>query len=82
MQPTGTHKFKSITAHRFHDYFYPKLSTREIDQVQFFTDFGVKDQAKYQFFSGLRSGAKGVTAEQVLIAWDKYQCVQTIFSGL
>jgi hypothetical protein len=72
MQPTGSHRFKSIIVQRFHDYFYPRLTSREIDPARFFEDFDVKEQAKYQFFSGMRSGAKGVTADQALIAFEKY----------
>jgi hypothetical protein len=65
-------KFKNILTERFHDYFYPKLTNRELDKNKFWNDFNVSSQSRYSFFSAMRSGAKGVTSEQIQIAWEKY----------
>lgn len=66
------HKFKNIVTQRFHDYFYDKLKDHVLGTDKFFDDFGIQGSNKFQFFSGMRSGHRGVTPEQVQIAWDKY----------
>jgi hypothetical protein len=65
-------RFKNSITERFHDYFYDKLKSKELDSVKFYEDFEVADNSKYSFFSGMRSGHRGVTPEQVQIAWEKY----------
>jgi hypothetical protein len=65
-------KFKNIVTQRFHDYFYEKLKDKVLDTNRFFEDFGQLGANKFQFFSGMRSGHRGVTPEQVLIAFEKY----------
>jgi hypothetical protein len=72
MQTPNTQKFKDEMTRRFHDYFYQKLRDKEIDSIRFYEDFGVSDTAKYQFFSAMRSGYKGITSQQIQIAWEKY----------
>jgi hypothetical protein len=57
---------------RFHDYFYPKVGSKEIDMNVFFKDFGIAESTKYSFFSGMRSGQRGITSDHVQIAWEKY----------
>jgi hypothetical protein len=72
MQKPDNHKFKNFLTERFHDYFYEKLRDKVIDPGKFWEDFGLAEASRYSFFSAMRSGHRGVSAEQVLIAWDKY----------
>lgn len=65
-------KFKNILTQRFHDYFYQKVKDKSLEADKFFEDFGVSGVNKPQFFSGMRSGHRGITPDQVLIAWEKY----------
>jgi hypothetical protein len=65
-------RFKNIVTERFHEYFYEKLKAKEINSDEFFAIFDVAGINKFQFFSGMRSGHRGVTPEQVQIAWEKY----------
>jgi hypothetical protein len=67
-----SHKFRDILTERFHDYFYPKVRDKEIDMDQFFANFGISETTRYSFFSGMRSGSRGITSDAVQIAWDKY----------
>jgi hypothetical protein len=65
-------RFKNIVTERFHEYFYGKLKAKEIDSEEFFAAFEVSGINKFQFFSGMRSGHRGITPEQVQIAWEVY----------
>lgn len=65
-------KFKNILTERFHDYFYQKLKSKELESVKFFNDFEIGENSRYSFFSAMRSGHRGVTPEQVQLAWEKY----------
>lgn len=65
-------RFKNSITERFHNYFYEKLKSKQLDSAKFFEDFEVADNSKYSFFSGMRSGHRGVTPEQVQIAWELY----------
>jgi hypothetical protein len=48
------------------------VKDKEIDMDAFFTDFGIAESTRYSFFSGMRSGQRGITFDQVRIAWEKY----------
>lgn len=65
-------RFKDEMTRRFHDYFYSKIKEKELGADEFYKNFNVSDVSKYSFFSGMRSGVKGITSEQVQIAWEKY----------
>jgi hypothetical protein len=65
-------RFKDEITRRFHDYFYQKIKEKKLVADEFYKNFNVSDVSKYSFFSGMRSGVKGITAEQVQIAWEVY----------
>jgi hypothetical protein len=73
MQKTDNHNFKNSLTERFHDYFYEKLRDKVIDPESFWENYGLAAASRYSFFSAMRSGHRGVSAEQVLIAFEKYR---------
>lgn len=84
MQEPEGHRFKNIATQRFHDYFYPKVSRKEIDAGDFFDAMGVQVNVNNRliFFSGMRLGQRSITLEHLQAAWERYGISPNYFFGL
>lgn len=65
-------KFRDILTQRFHDYFYQKVKDKQFSMEDLMADFGISESTRYSFFSGMRSGQRGITSDQVQVAYEKY----------
>lgn len=64
--------FKNEYTRRFHDYFYYKMKSKEIDTDSFYDSMGVAESNRFAFFSAMRKGRNSVTAEHIRIAMETY----------
>lgn len=84
MQSVPNEAFKNLPTKRFHDYFYSKVKSKEIDLDEFCVDFavGITTKHRMQFFSGLRQGNRSITIEHIEIAQVKYHVDPDYLFGL
>jgi hypothetical protein len=81
---SDTDKFKNAPSRNFYLYFYPRVSSGEIDRSVFFERMGVgiSPANQMQFFRGFKNGHKGITLEHMTAAWEYYQVSPNYLFGL
>ena len=84
MDSLKSQKFKNLPTQKFYEYFYPKVQAKTIDLSRFVKDFDIHHSVnnKMVFFNQLKEGLKGITIEQLEIAYKNYGISPNYFFGI